>query len=112
MTSVPLPTACGNAEFRHHCYTLAVERVAQVSRRGTITLPVDVRRELGLAEGDVLAVTVEAGRIVLSPAVITPIELYTEARLREFSAGGEMTEAEVAAARRRWARARRPSRGH
>lgn len=84
-----------------------METIAQVSGRGTITLPANIRRALGLKEGDVLSVALEDGRIVLTPAVLTPVELYTEDRLREFEASAEMSDAEVAAARRRWKRATR-----
>jgi AbrB family looped-hinge helix DNA binding protein len=76
--------------------------VAQLSARGTVTLPAEVRRSLGLSEADVLSVTVTDGRIVLTPAVVTPVELYTEDRTAEFAANSEMTEAELARARRRW----------
>lgn len=79
--------------------------IAQVSGRGTITLPSEIRRALGLREGDVLTVSVQDGRIVLSPAVLTPVELYTEERLGEFAANAELTPTELTAARRRWRRA-------
>ncbi len=38
---------------------------AQISKRGQITLPADVRKALGLKPGDTLVVRLEAGRIVL-----------------------------------------------
>ncbi len=79
-----------------------MESLAQLSARGTLTLPAEIRRSLGLAEGDVLSVAVRDGRIVLTPSAVTPVELYTEERIAELTAGSDMTEAEVATARRRW----------
>lgn len=76
--------------------------MAQLSGRGTVTLPAEVRRSLGLTEGDVLGVSVKDGRIVLTPSVVTPVELYSEERVAEFAASSEMTEDDVATARRRW----------
>lgn len=85
-----------------------MEPIAQLSARGTVTLPAAIRRSLGLAEGDVLTVTVRDGRIVLTPAAVTPVELYSEERIAELTAGSNMTEAEMATARRRWRRPRPP----
>jgi len=68
-------------------------------------LPAEVRRSLGLIEGDVLSVSVKDGRIVLTPSVVTPVELYSEERIAEFVAGSEMTDDDVSTARRRWASA-------
>jgi AbrB family looped-hinge helix DNA binding protein len=85
------------------------EELAQLSRRGTITLPAGVRRQLGLAEGDVLTVRLSGRSIVLTPAVVTPVELYSDERLEEFEEAARLTEDELRAARRAWS-ARRPRR--
>lgn len=79
-----------------------MQRIAQLSRRGTLTLPAEIRRELGLEEGDVLAVTRSGRSIVLTPTVVTPVELYTDERIAEFDATSAMTEADIAQARQLW----------
>lgn len=85
-----------------------MDELAQLSQRGTITLPAAVRRSLGLTEGDVLTVSVAGRSIVLTPVVLTPVELYSDERLAEFGQNAELSGAELAAARRAWrARARR-----
>lgn len=66
-------------------------------------MPAEIRRSLGLTQGDVLGVSVKDGQIVLTPSVLTPVELYSEERIAEFAASSDMTEDELAAARRRWA---------
>ena len=81
--------------------------VAQLSSRGTVTLPAGLRRELGLSEGDVLTVRIVNGAIVLTPAVITEVEAYTDERIREFESAAEMSEDELNAARRAWRVTRR-----
>ncbi len=81
--------------------------IAQLSGRGTVTLPASLRRKLGLSEGDVFTVKVEKGAIVLTPAVVAEVELYSDDRLREFEATSEMTEEELRRARRTWRLSRR-----
>ncbi len=76
--------------------------VAQLSSRGTVTLPAGLRRELGLSEGDVLTVRIVNGAIVLTPAVLTEVEAYTDERIREFEDSAKMNEDELRAARRAW----------
>ena len=76
--------------------------VAQLSGRGTVTLPAALRRELGLSEGDVLTVKIVNGAIVLTPAVLTEVEAYTDERLREFEAAVTMSADELRSARRAW----------
>lgn len=81
--------------------------VAQLSSRGTVTLPAALRRELGLSEGDVLTVRIANGAIVLTPAVLTEVEAYTDERIREFEGAARMSEDELRAARRAWRVTRR-----
>jgi AbrB family looped-hinge helix DNA binding protein len=45
---------------------------------GVLKLPAEVRRELGLREGDELLVTVEGGAIKLVPVgAVDPVEVYS-----------------------------------
>jgi len=81
---------------------MAAEEIAQLSGRGTVTLPARIRKELGLREGDVLRVRLVEGSIQLTPAAVMPIELYTEERIAEFLAAAEMTNEELAAADEAW----------
>lgn len=78
------------------------DEIAQVSGRGTVTLPAKVRRDLGLREGDVLRVRVVDGTIHLTPAAVIPIELYTEERIGEFREAAELSNEELAAVDRAW----------
>lgn len=79
-----------------------METTTQISTRGQITLPADTRRQLGLKPGDTLLVHLEGGRIILDPAVVLPIERYTDERIAEFAKQAAMTPAELEQARHLW----------
>jgi AbrB family looped-hinge helix DNA binding protein len=76
--------------------------VVQVSPRGQVTLPASVRRALGLEPGDNLVISVEGDRAVLQPAVVVPIERYTDERTGEFDEAARMSPDEIRKARRKW----------
>jgi len=67
-----------------------MSEITQISKRGQITLPAEVRKMLGLEPGDTLVVRVEEGRIVLEPAVVLPLELYSDERIAEFEKNAEV----------------------
>ena len=62
-----------------------------------------------MAEGDVLTVRVANGAIVLTPAVLTEVEAYTDERIREFEGAAKMSEDELSAVRRAWRITPRPT---
>lgn len=51
---------------RPHVVTTAVRK------KGVVTIPQEVRKQLDLREGDQVIVTVEDGRVVLIPASVVP----------------------------------------
>jgi AbrB family looped-hinge helix DNA binding protein len=67
--------------------------------RGQVTLPADVRLQLGLKEGDHLLVTVESGRVVLTPATLVPRD-QSWYWSRDWQAGEQAANADLAAGRR------------
>lgn len=74
----------------------------QLSSRGQITLPAKVRTAVGVKPGDPLAISVEEGRIVISPALLLPVEHYTDERVAEFAQAAELNGDELAEVRRKW----------
>ena len=62
----------------------------QMNQRGSMTLPKELRRVLGMEKGGVVMAETAEGGILLRPAVAYPIELYTEERVAEFD-GAEAT---------------------
>lgn len=64
-----------------------------ISSRGVVTLPTKLREAVGLRPEDpVIAETTPEG-LLLRPAVTLPVEIYTDARIRELDRG----EAELGA---------------
>lgn len=49
-------------------------RLVAVNRQGRLTLPVDVRRKLGIGEGSQLEVRVHGGALELRPTAVIPAE--------------------------------------
>ncbi len=73
-----------------------------VSPRGQITLPKSVRARLRLTPGSVILLREEAGKLVLDPAAVIPIEHYSDEQIERLLAEDRVTDAARAAIRRRW----------
>jgi len=56
----------------------------QINKRGSLTLPMEVRKKLGLEKGGVVMAEESDEGIVLKPAVAFPIEMYSDKRIAEF----------------------------
>jgi AbrB family looped-hinge helix DNA binding protein len=70
-------------------------RSLALRRKGVITVPQEVRDELDLREGDNLLLTVEEGRIVLTPTALIPRDqawFWTE----DWQAGETEADAQMA----------------
>jgi len=64
-------------------------KVISINERGTLTLPKQLRRRLGIGgEGQVLAEEREEG-ILLKAGVTFPLEGYSDARIAEFKKNNE-----------------------
>ena len=64
-------------------------KVININNRGTLTLPVQMRRRLGVdGNAQVVAEETDEG-ILLRPGVTFPVELYSEKRLAEFRRNNE-----------------------
>ena len=55
-----------------------------VTRRGVVTLPVKLRRALGIEADDRLIAETTPDGLLLRPTMTLPVEIYSDARLREF----------------------------
>jgi len=64
----------------------------KLGKKGQISIPKAVLQRLGLdAETLLLVETTEDGAILLRPAGVYPVEVYSDSRVREFHAEDEMT---------------------
>jgi len=70
--------------------------------RGQITLPTEFRKRLGLAEGDLLQISLAGDRIEIRPVVPPGQKLreYTEAEIQQFLEEDRIDEGTAAAVRR------------
>ncbi len=50
-----------------------------VSSRGQITLPVKIRKRLGIESGGVVILEQKGGEVLLRPAAVLEVETYSEA---------------------------------
>ena len=57
---------------------------SKVGRRGTVVLPAKLRRLLGIEEGSFVVAEERENGILIRPAKIVPIEIYTPERRAEF----------------------------
>jgi AbrB family looped-hinge helix DNA binding protein len=57
-----------------------------ITSRGVITLPAKIRQALGLKADDHLIAETTPEGLLLRPALTMPVEMYTDARVREFDA--------------------------
>jgi bifunctional DNA-binding transcriptional regulator/antitoxin component of YhaV-PrlF toxin-antitoxin module len=64
-------------------------KVININQRGTLTLPKEMRRRLGVkAAGQVVAEETDEG-VLLRAGATFPIEIYSEKRMTEFSRNNE-----------------------
>lgn len=65
-----------------------------VSNRGQITLPADMRKQLGIAPGSAVIIETRNGELALKPAAVLEIERYTEEQIAEWDSKDKLTAAE------------------
>jgi len=61
-----------------------IAETSKVGKRGTIVIPAAIRRRLKIEEGAVVIVEEREGGILIRPAAVMPIEMYTAERRAEF----------------------------
>ena len=79
-----------------------------ITSRGVVTLPAKLRQAMGLKADDQLIAETTPEGLLLRPAVTLPVEMYSEARIREF----DEAEADLAHALRPATKAPRASASH
>lgn len=65
-----------------------------VSQRGQITLPASLRKKFGLQGGGPLIIEDRDGEIVLKPAVVMEVELYSDEQIAEWLEADRLTDEE------------------
>jgi len=73
---------------------MAKRQTILVSERGQITLPQDIRQRLGIKAGTALVAEEEGGKVILRPAAVTPVEIYSDEEIRGWLAEDRLSEGE------------------
>ena len=80
----------------------------KLGNKGQLSLPAGVLRKLGLRGAATLIVeATDDGAVILRPAAVYPIELYTDARIKEFEEENRLTKSQQARVRKVLARRKR-----
>jgi len=72
---------------------------SKVGRRGTVVLPAKLRRRLGIEEGSFVVAEERENGILIRPAKVVPIEVYTPKRRAEFLLNNAIDAADYRRAR-------------
>jgi len=76
--------------------------LVKLGKKGQVSIPKAVLKKLGLEHAAALLVDVTVdGSIVLRPAGVYPIEIYSDKRLQEFAEADRLTPAEAVKLARR-----------
>ena len=58
--------------------------VSKVGKRGTVVIPSSLRRRFGIEEGSLVITEEREDGVLIRPAVVMPVEIYTPERRAEF----------------------------
>jgi AbrB family looped-hinge helix DNA binding protein len=59
-------------------------KTSVVGKRGAVVIPAELRRRLGLEEGTPIIAEEREGGVLIRPAVLLPVEIYSPERKAEF----------------------------
>lgn len=65
-----------------------------VSSRGQITLPAEVRKQFGIKSGEPVIIEERNGELVLKPATVLEVEMYTPERIAAWDREDRLDDAE------------------
>ena len=75
-----------------------------MSPRGQITLPADLRRRLGIKEGGVVTLEERHGELVLRPAAVVELTMYSDEDVAHWDAEDKLSDAERGRIKKKLAR--------
>ena len=80
----------------------------KLGKKGQLSLPAAVLLKMGIRGAATLLVeAADDGSVILRPAAVYPVEVYTEARMKEFEDANKATAPEAARVRKALARRKR-----
>ena len=69
---------------------------SRVGKRGTVVIPAALRRRYGIEEGSFVVAEPREGGVLIRPALVLPIEVYTPARKAQFLLSNAIDAADYA----------------
>ena len=72
----------------------------KVGKRGTIIVPAKLRKRYGIEEGGLVTTEAREDGVLIRPAIVVPVEMYTPERKAEFLLSTATTEKDYKRARR------------
>jgi len=72
----------------------------KVGKRGTIIVPAKLRKRYGIEEGGLVTTEAREEGVLIRPAIVVPVEMYTPERKAEFLLSTATTEKDYKRARR------------
>ena len=75
-----------------------IAEVSKVGKRGTVVIPVGLRRRFNVTEGSFIMAEERAEGILLRPAAVLPLESYSPERKAEFLLSNAINAADYAGA--------------
>lgn len=77
--------------------TIAAEP-SRVGKRGSVVIPAALRRRYGIKEGSFVVAEPREGGVLIRPALVLPIEIYTPERKAQFLLSNAVDATDYAAA--------------
>lgn len=74
-----------------------------VSNRGQLTLPANLRKRFGIKDGGAIILEERDNELVLKPAMVLEVEMYTDAQVKEWDEADRLDDAERHSVRQRLA---------
>jgi AbrB family looped-hinge helix DNA binding protein len=77
---------------------MAKAEATKIGRRGTFVIPARLRKRFRLDEGSLVVAEEREDGILIRPAVVLPVEIYTDERIAEFLLTNAINAKDYAAA--------------
>ena len=71
-----------------------ISETSRVGKRGTVVIPATLRRRFGIQEGALVIAEEREEGVLIRPAVVMPVEMYTPERQAEFLLSNAVDEAD------------------
>jgi antitoxin PrlF len=72
----------------------AMKQTLIVSNRGQLTLPANLRRRFGIRDGGAIILEERGNELILKPAMVLEVEMYSEAQVSAWDEADRLDDAE------------------